>query len=120
MNVKMNQYIVVSKDDYNRFSERGKNDFTENGVILYPIGQLVPVIIKGKGCLANARIHSITITEKGTTVTFTLTSIAKSTSDAVYDMYRNSVNSTIDKSDDRFEDAKDAVIPGLYSGRSRF
>lgn len=120
MNVQFNQWIVVSKDDYNRFDEKGKNDFTESGVILYPIGGLVPVIIKGKGCLANAKIHKITISERGTTVTFSLTTIAKSTSEAVYDMYRNGVNSSIGTSTDKYEDSKDSMIPGVFSGKYRF
>lgn len=120
MNVNFNQFIVVGKDDWNRFDEKGKNDYTESGVILYPIGGLVPVIIKGKGCLANAKIHKITISDRGTTVTFTLTTIAKSTSEAIYDIYRNGVNAGTSSSSDKFEDSKDAVIPGVFTSKYKF
>ena len=82
MNVQLNQFIVISKAAFDRLNTRGVSDFTESGVILYPVGTLVPVIVKGKGCLANADIKSITITEKGTTVSFVLTEIASSTADA--------------------------------------
>jgi hypothetical protein len=122
MNVKFNQFIVCEKRDYSRFSARGKNDFTEPGVILYEIGSLVPVIIKGEGCLANAKISAITIRSTGTTVTFELTEIAKGTADAAYNLYRNGLNSNLNSgnSADIYEDAKDSVIPGVFSGKSKF
>lgn len=119
MNVVFEQFLVVSSRDYDRFSERGKNDYTESGVHLYDVNQLVPVIIKGQGCLANARISAITITQSGTTVTFTLTEIAKATSEAAYNMYKNQVSAGNSSTGDKYEDAKDSVIPGIYTGSSR-
>ena len=80
---------------------------------------ILPVIIKGKGCLANARISAITITPSGTTVTFTLTEIAKATSEAAYNMYKNQVSAGNSSTGDKYEDAKDSVIPGIYTGPSR-
>lgn len=121
MNVQINQFIVISKADFDRLNTRGVSDFTESGVILYPVGTLVPVIVKGKGCLANADIKSITITEKGTTVSFVLTEIASSTADAAYNMYRNQISAYAGSgnSGDIYEDAKDQVIPGMYTSNKK-
>lgn len=108
--------LVVSKSDYNRFSAKGKNDYTESGVTLYEPETVIPVVVKGLGCMANARIHKVTITAAGTTVTFTFEEIAKSTSDAVYTLYKNY---NVQKSDVSTKfDTDDAGIPGIYTASS--
>lgn len=118
MNLQFKNYLAMSEKEFRNLNHgAGVSDYTDSGIILYTIGASVPVIVKGKGCMANAMIKKLTITSKGTTVTFQLEEINSALADAAYTMYRATISSG-NSGGDIYEDAKDAFIPGAFKGKS--
>lgn len=104
--------MVVSSNEWDKMSHVDRNDeqkYSESGHVFYPIGETVPVIVKGQGCKALAKIISVTFNKKGTTTQLVLTSLTKDEANAFYTAYKYSA-STGSGSD---EYGSDAVIPGL-------
>lgn len=86
------------------------------GAKIYPIGTLMPFIVRGRGCFGYATVKEFTVSAETTTIKFNVVYITDtSITGALYNMYRNSV--TASGSAD-YEDSEDVVIPGLARGRS--
>lgn len=103
--------IVCSSSEWDKLARARKGEtqkYSEEGGVIYPIGGMVPVIVKGKGCLALAKIISITLNKHGTTTELELTTLSQTEADAFYKAYKYSVSGT---SSDEY--GSDAVVPGL-------
>lgn len=106
MNFNFGQYVICNSNEYGGFGSRTK--FSMPGIIIYPIGVPIPVIVKGKGCGGNAVISNVSYDENSTTITFSLNSVSKDVGNAIYSLYRGQA-STSGQSSDSYEDQ---FIPG--------
>lgn len=105
-------YIVCSSGEWDKLARARKGErqnFSEQGGVIYPIGGMVPVIVKGQGCLALAKIVSIKLDKHGTTTELELTTLSQNDADAFYKAYKFSVSGS--GSSDEY--GSDAVVPGL-------
>ena len=103
--------LICSSSEWSklaRASKGEKQNYSESGNIIYPVGGMVPVIVKGEGCKALAKIISMTIDKHGTTTTIELTTLSQADADAFFKAYKFSVSGA--GSD---EYGTDAVVPGL-------
>lgn len=130
-NIKMMNHVVL--DSGTRLSairvKKNLYQYTEQGMLLYPIGSLVPIIEKGYGCIGIATVKSLTMDANSTTVIFTVSEVDKSTANTLYGMYRN--NATVMGNNDDPYSNTDQIIPGaigapeenlaegLYHGNTR-
>lgn len=104
--------IVVSSGEWDKLARARKGDsqmYSEPNGVIYPIGGMVPVIVKGQGCLALAKIISVKIDRNGTTTELKLTTLSQAEADAFYKAYKYSVSGTSGSD----EYGSDAVVPGL-------
>lgn len=88
------------------------------GPRIYPIGEMIPVIVRGEGCVGMAQIKEFTVQESVTNVTFILHECDKTTAQVLYNQYRNKVSMSNYK-DASFESADDAIIPGIAPKSTR-
>ena len=105
MNFNFGQYVVCSANEYSNMGV--KNKFSTPGIVIYPIGVPVPVIVKGKGCGGNAIITSVSYDANSTTITFTLNEVSKEVGNAIYSLYRGQASTSGDSSS-----YEDQFIPG--------
>lgn len=87
-------------------------EYTNTGTKIYPFNSPLPVIRKGSGCIGIAIVKNINLTGTSTTVTFTFTEVDQDSAKAYYSLYRNTTSMNTMSSDDAYENAEDAVIPG--------
>ena len=110
------QFVVV---DDKRLLSKGKYKYS--GVTaIFPIGEDIPVIVKGTGCVGVTKVEEIYIDETGTQIGFdSVTKVDAATAKAFYNLYRASVGvKAAQTSNHDMEDYEDQVIPGLYRPRS--
>lgn len=88
------------------------------GPRIYPIGEMIPTIVCGVGCVGMAQIREFTVQENVTNVTFVLHECDKTTAQVLYNQYRNKVSMSNYK-DASFESVDDAIIPGIASKSTR-
>ena len=108
-------FLVV--DDRRLLSKR-KYKYTSG--VLMPIGEDIPVIVKGKGCVGVTKVESVYIDETGTTVTFgSVAEIGDTEAKAYYNLYRSNVTvSKRSSSNDMDDDYEDQHIPGMFRPRN--
>lgn len=87
------------------------------GIRIYPIGETIPVILKGTGCVGLATIIGCDMTKLQTRVTFTHHQCDETTAKVLYNQYRNKISSD-EYDDDNYDSGDDMVIPGLARGGS--
>lgn len=92
-------------------------EVTVKGQQIFNIGNLVPIIQSGKGCVGNALIKQITINETTTTVTYIYSEVGKDLAKAYYSLYRNDVSMQRNSGSSDIYDNDDMIIPGAF-GRS--
>lgn len=88
--------------------------YVESGYIIYPIGQVVPIIQQTKGCIGMAEIKSVSSDGDRTTVQFNLIEAQEDTAKGVYRLYKT--NSSMSSSSDEMYDSQDASIAGIRTG----
>lgn len=119
-NFEMRSFLTIGAKDsinslkvYNQRYETEVYEFTNNGVLLYPIGTPIPVIRKSKGCIGLAVISEITITANTTKVRFEFNEdISSNDKIAYFNLYRNQVSSGNTSSSDIYDSSEDVIIPG--------
>jgi Ni,Fe-hydrogenase III small subunit len=88
-------------------------EYTDGGSILYPINNVIPVIVKGKGCIGTALVKYLIMKEETTTVGFEFnTAISDTTAKVMYAMYMNN-SSMMNDNDDVY--SHDVSIPGAVN-----
>lgn len=109
-------YLVI-KDDPKRYD--GEEDkVTVQGMQLFNIGNLVPIIQSGKGCIGLAHINSLLINETSTTVYYTFVETSKEQEKVLYGLYRNDVSMNRNSGSSDIYDNEDMIIPGAFGRRS--
>ena len=113
------QFIAMDKTEWNNMARSRKRnsayEYTESGNLIAPIGATIPLIVKGHSCQGYAVIKSILIEKNTTTFTFTVKTVDDSTAKAIYSLFQSAGGHG--SSSDRYEDAANASIPGIYQGR---
>lgn len=117
MNIKFCNYLVLGSNDNlrNMKVSRQSYQYTGEGMLLYPIKGVIPIIQRGYGCIGTAVIKSFTVNENTTTVEFEFTEVDKNAAKVLYSLYMNSSTMTaeLDTSDPY---NNDVVIPGAMGG----
>ena len=113
-NVKFSQFIIVDNEESLRSHRTCKS--VQIGYIIYPINVPVPIIVKGVGCVGYGTIRKIFTDGNTTEIGFEYSHhISQQVADAYYDLYRNTLS---EDSEDAYDNAQDAFIPGAnYSSR---
>ena len=116
MSFKIMNYLVLDSGVSMSSMRISKNHYryTEEGMLLYPIKSVVPVIARGKGCIGTALIKSLNIDENTTSVQFEFVEVDKNTARVLYSLYMN--NSTMQSGSDGYDPYnQDIVLPGAVS-----
>ena len=114
MSIKITNYLVL--DSNTEISSlkvsRHTHGYTEQGTVLYPIKNVIPVIVRGKGCVGTALVKTVIMREETTTVEFEFTKVDPVTAKVLYNMYMNN-SSMVNNSDDVY--SNDVSIPGAIN-----
>ena len=115
MSLKITNYLVLDNDINmrNLLVSKTYYEYTEEGNVFYPIKGVIPVIVKGKGCIGTALIKSIYIKEETTTIGFEFTPVNNTTAKVMYAMYMN--NSSMMNVTDNDVYNHDVSIPGAIN-----
>lgn len=118
--MKFGTFIIIDNDANMRFQAGKTYNYTQSGVIIYPIGKLLPIIRKGSDCIGLGKIISFTVTEETTRVTFTtMGKLSNEAKDAYYGLYRQDVTFSSHSSNDDIYDSTDTIIPGAMGLRGK-
>lgn len=110
MKIEASNFIVVPES---RLVNKGKVKYSGKAVMI-PLGEDIPLIVKGEGCFGITRVSRLVIDESGTVVEYeSVSNIDKAAAKAYYALYRSKVSSRVAESsdDDGYEDQ---AVPGLY------
>ncbi len=115
-NLKVTNYVVLENGTSLGSLRMSKRvyQYTDQGMVLYPIGSLIPVIAKGDGCIGMAVIKSLLMEEDTTTVRFQFVKIGTQAASVLYSMYQNNASMRGYSSDDPYTNS-DIVIPGAVA-----
>jgi hypothetical protein len=115
MSLKITNYLVVDSNIDMRELKISKNcyEYTSEGSIFYPIKSVIPVIVKGKGCVGTAVIKQILIKEETTTVGFEFNTVDSVTAKVMYSMYMNNASMMNTSDGDIYN--HDVSIPGAIN-----
>lgn len=120
--MKLTNFITIDGDANMNFFANRKYHYTNTGSLIYPIGQIIPVIRKGKDCVGLAKVVSFMVTEDTTTVEFLmLGKINDASKEAYFALYSQGASFGTAGADDMYENT-DQFIPGamgLGKGTSR-
>lgn len=121
MNLEIENYLVLESNAPSLSGlKEGKHwKYSVSGPHIYPIDVSIPIIRKGEGCVGLAVIQSLMITSYRTDITFNVYSVDNAAGKAYYNLYRDNINTGMNKSDDEYADSEDVLIPGLMGSSSR-
>lgn len=108
---------IVSFIELDEKVRKGKREYSVTGEVYIPINTVVPVILKGTGCIGTAIVEEICMRSESTRITFLFDpDISEQSKAAYYALYRNQVTNTEDPYDNQ-----DVFIPGAMgsTGASR-
>lgn len=112
MNFKFMQFLIVDPD----FNCKKRN-YTISGIAIFPVGSVIPIIKKGKGCAGLADIKNISYNEETTSITFKYVETTKESASAFYDLFL--INSGSEPASGDFYENTDQLIPGAMGLKSK-
>ena len=120
MNIKFGSFIVLTRGTSIQDYQESRNSFaySDNGVIVYPINNQIPVIVQGSGCIGIATPTRFTVDQNTTRVYFKFRAFDRnSPADMSYAKAYTALYRGLNESDDDSDNA-DACIPGAMLGNS--
>lgn len=110
--IKIENYIVLDSDAKMSKLKQGRSsyEYTVGGAVIYPVGSIIPVIQKSRGCIGLAKVEQITVRESSTTISFTVVT-KDGNFEGIYNAYRMSVSFMPSSSRDIYDD-EDSIGAG--------
>lgn len=109
-------YLVIN--DKPRCYDGEEVDVTVQGMQIFNIGQLVPIIQSGKGCIGLAHINELHIRSTATTVIYTYSELSDEKAGFLYGLYRNNVSMNRNSGSGDIYDNEDMIIPGAFGRKA--
>lgn len=111
--MKVSNFITMSEKEYRRSGATAGEtlEITLSNHQLFDMSTLVPVIVRGVGCIGYAEINQIVLTKNGSTkVEFYLKGMSEKSKEAAYILYTNQAATG--------DNANETMIPGIYQSRT--